>query len=73
VAARALANRPRGERGVEGRNLTLTFVDRLLDLDAEGKPALASYQVVTLGIPAWHFREHPAEHGADGVWNLTEK
>jgi hypothetical protein len=54
-------------------NLTLTFVDRLLDLDAEGKPALASYQVVTLGIPAWHFREHPAEHGADGVWNLTEK
>ena len=34
-------------------NLTLTFVDRLLDQDAEGKPALiASYRVVALGIPA---------------------
>jgi hypothetical protein len=30
----------------------LTFVDRLLEQDAEGKPVLiASYRVVTLGIP----------------------
>jgi hypothetical protein len=34
-------------------DLTLTFVDRLLDQDAEGKPVLiASYRVVALGIPA---------------------
>ena len=34
-------------------NLTLTFVDRLLDQDAEGKPMpIASYRVIALGIPA---------------------
>jgi hypothetical protein len=34
-------------------NLTLGFVDRLLDQDAEGKPApVATYRVVALSIPA---------------------
>jgi hypothetical protein len=34
-------------------NLALTFVDRLLDQDAEGKPVLiASYRIVALSIPA---------------------
>jgi hypothetical protein len=34
-------------------HLMLTFVDRLLDQDAEGKPVLiASYRLVTLSIPA---------------------
>jgi len=34
-------------------NLMVTFVDRLLDLNAEGKPANpATYRVVALGLPA---------------------
>jgi hypothetical protein len=34
-------------------NLTLTFVDRALDQDAEGKPAdVTTYRVIVIGIPA---------------------
>lgn len=46
---------PVGAGPSKDANLVVTFVDRLLDQDAEGKPtAVPTYRVVALAVPAKH-------------------
>ena len=54
-------------------NLMMTFIDRLLDQDAEGKPVgVPTYRVVALSIPAKHPQIGPASLSIRGFNSSSE-
>jgi len=59
-------------RGLEGyRNREWDRAEASFEACLKLKPDDTASKVLLVRLR--HFREHPAEHDADGVWNLTEK
>jgi adenylate/guanylate cyclase family protein len=59
-------------RGLEGyRSREWDRAEASFEACLKLKPDDAASKVLLVRLR--HFREHPAEHDADGVWNLTEK